>query len=60
MSKRIDLHAFTEAELLEIEEALEGHDSDNAEFKAAIDSAFFKVGLALSRPWALQKQRENG
>lgn len=32
MAKRIDLSAFTEAELLEIEEALDGHDSDNAEF----------------------------
>ncbi|MBS7690724.1 hypothetical protein I0E98_10615 [Pseudomonas lalucatii] len=45
MVKRIDLSAFTEAELLEIEEALEGHDSDNAEFKAAIDSAFSRWGL---------------
>ncbi|HEK3716896.1 TPA: hypothetical protein SMW50_005793 [Pseudomonas aeruginosa] len=59
MAKRIDISAFTEAELLEIEQALEGHDSDDPRFKAAIDSAFLKVGVALERPWALKKQRES-
>ncbi|HEP8970167.1 TPA: hypothetical protein VDU83_002504 [Pseudomonas aeruginosa] len=59
MSTRIDLSAFNEAELLEIEQALEGHDSDDPRFKAAIDSAFLKVAIALERPWALKKRREN-
>lgn len=59
MAKGINLSAFTEAELLEIEEALEGKDSDDPEFKAAIESAFLKVGIALKRPWALKKKREN-
>lgn len=51
--------AFTEAELLEVEQALEGHESDDPQFKAAIDSAFLKVGTALNRPWALKKLLEN-
>ena len=54
-----ELAAFSEFELLEIEQALQAHDSDEPDFKAAIDSASFKVGLALERPWALKKQREN-
>lgn len=44
------LIAFSTAELLEIEQALEAAVSDSPEFQAAIDSAFFKVGLALERP----------
>jgi len=51
-----NLIEFTTAELLEIEQALEPVVSDNPEFQAAIDSAFFKVGLALKRPWALQQE----
>lgn len=57
MAKGIDLSAFTEAELLEIEQALEAHESDDPEFKAAIDSACLKVGIALKRPWALQHEQ---
>ncbi|MNJ64426.1 hypothetical protein D3C77_603750 [compost metagenome] len=51
------LIAFSTAELLEIEQALEPAVSDSPEFQAAIDSAFFKVGLALERPWALQQEQ---
>ena len=49
---------FTQAELLEIEQALEAHESDDPEFKAVIASACLKIGLALKRPWALKKQAE--
>lgn len=51
-----NLIEFTTAELLEIEQALEPAVSDNPEFQAAIDSAFFKVGLALKRHWALKQE----
>ncbi|WP_271044140.1 hypothetical protein [Pseudomonas sp. VB3] len=54
MAKSIE---FTSAELLEIEHALEEKES-GSQFHAAVYSAYFKVGLALERPWALQKQRE--
>ncbi|MBP3998289.1 hypothetical protein [Pseudomonas koreensis] len=57
-TEKNELAAFSEFELLEIEQALQAHDSDEPDFKAAIDSASFKVGLALGRPWALKKQRE--
>jgi len=50
---------FTVAELLEVEQALEAHESDDPEFKAAIDSSSLKVALALNRPWAHKKLREN-
>lgn len=50
---------FSTAELLEIEHALEENENGNSQFKAAIYSAYFKIGLALERPWALQKQRES-
>lgn len=51
-----NLIEFTTAELLEIEQALEPAVSDTPEFQAAIDSAFFKVGLALKRHWALKQE----
>lgn len=49
--------AFSTAELIEIEQALESAVSDSPEFQAAKDSALFKVGLALERPWALQQEK---
>lgn len=60
MATQIDITKFTEAELLEIEQALEAHESDDPAFKATIDSAFFKVGLALKRQWALKQQLKGG
>lgn len=48
--------SLTEDELIEIESALEAHSSSDPEIRAYISAAFFKVGLALERPWALKKQ----
>lgn len=56
MAKSVEL---TTAELLEIEHALEENESGKSQFQAAVYSAYFKIGLALERPWALQKQRES-
>lgn len=56
MAKSIEL---TTTELLEIEHALEENESGSSQLQAALYSAYFKIGLALERPWALQKQRES-
>lgn len=48
---------FSTAELLEIEEALQAADNENPAFQAAIESANFKVGFALERPWALNQAK---
>lgn len=50
--------SFDIGELLEVEQALEGAESDDPAFAASIDSALFKVALALRRPWALARQAQ--
>lgn len=52
---------FSDDELIEIETALEGVASSitGEDDLANVDSAFFKVGLALNRPWALKKRAES-
>lgn len=50
---------FDVQELLEIEEALGAAHNEDPVFNDAINRAHLKVGIALQRPWALKKQREN-
>lgn len=46
---------FSDDELIELEMALEGHESSVTD-KKNCDSAFLKVGVALERPWAVKQQ----
>jgi hypothetical protein len=50
---------FSDQELIQIESALEVDGSADVDAQTAINTASFKVGLALERPWALKKQSQN-
>lgn len=48
---------FTDDQLIEIEQALIGHsDGAHEESIPTIDAVYFKIGLALERPWAKKQE----
>ena len=50
--------SFTDEELAELEAIMDGHGSSDAAADAVIKSAYWKIGAALGRPWAVSAGTE--
>jgi hypothetical protein len=50
---------FTEAELIEIEDALEFHDPSDCDDAVTTHRLFYRVGKALGRPWTMRFDSED-
>lgn len=49
---------FTDAELVELECGMEYYQPSDQEDRKAANSAFFKLGRALDRPWTRPKNKQ--
>jgi hypothetical protein len=49
---------FTDAELVELECCMEFYQPDDPDDRKAAESAYFKLGRALDRPWTRSKPEQ--